>query len=451
MLRLPSFAGTMRPTDYSIRAPLLLLVPHLAVFLMLVGSGGSLVPDAGFWLLPLRRFALSPDLPASQAALAFAVSLASAGGLALLSFRRANWSGGGYALAALAIVPAVQIAAVLVLAVLPRFPGRAEAVPERLPGADVAHVIQGVLAGVGLIVAAVLISALTLGSYGWSLFVATPFLVGVTTGYLANRRLLLTGRSTARLVLIAAVLGTVALVALALEGLVCILMAAPLGAIVAVVGGAAGRAVARAAHGNSLPLASVALLPALFMLEAAMPPEVPIASRQSVDVAAPRDAVWAALTGGGAIAGGPGLTGAAGLAYPVRGRLLGQGVGAVRLGEFSTGIARERVTEWVPGRRLAFTVLTQPPAMAEMSPYRRVHSPHVDGYFDTGTTRFTLTPLRGGGTRLTIDARHVLRIEPGLYWEPLARLAIRINLSRVLDDLKRKAEQVAAAGRVRVT
>lgn len=451
MLRLPSFAGTMRPADYAIRAPLLLLVPHLAVFLILVGSGRSLVPDAGFWLLPLRRFAMSPDLPASQAALAFAVSLASAGGLALLSFRRANWSGGGYVLAAAAVVPVVQLAAVLVLAVLPRFAGRTEAVPERVPGADVAHVVQGVLAGVGLIVAAVLISALTLGSYGWSLFVATPFLVGVTTGYLANRRLLLTGRSTAWLVLIAAALGTVALVALALEGLVCILLAAPLGAIVAVVGGAAGRAVARAAHGNSRPLASVAFLPALFMLEAAMPPEVPIASRQSIDVAAPRDAVWAALTDSGPIAGGPGLTGAAGLAYPVRGRLLGQGVGAVRLGEFSTGIARERVTEWVPGRRLAFTVLTQPPVMEEMSPYRRVHSPHVQGYFNTGTTRFTLTPLRSGGTRLVIDARHVLRIEPGLYWEPLARLAIRINLSRVLANLQRKAEQLAPVGRAQET
>jgi len=39
---------------------------------------------------------MSPDLPASDAALAFAVSLAATGALALLSFRRANWSGGGY-------------------------------------------------------------------------------------------------------------------------------------------------------------------------------------------------------------------------------------------------------------------------------------------------------------------------------------------------------------------
>lgn len=446
MIRLPSFAGNTRPAAYAMLAPMLLLVPHLTVFLLLTTRDRNLMPDAGFWLLPLRRLATSPKLPAGQAALAFAVSLASACALALISFRRANWSGGGYVLAAAAVVPALQMAAVAVLALLPRFAGRAEPAPELAPGADVAHVIQGVIAGVALIVAAVLVSALTLGSYGWSLFVFTPFLVGMATGYLVNRRLLLSWGSTVRLVLTAAALGTVALVALALEGLVCILLAAPLGAVAAVAGGAAGRAVARAAHGGSRPLASIALLPALFALEAAMPPVLPIASRASTDIAASPQTVWSTLTGGGMIAGTPSLVGAAGLAYPVRGRLLGQGIGAVRLGEFSTGIARERVTEWVPGRRLAFAVLAQPPAMEEMSPYRRVHSPHVQGYFDTGTTRFTLTPLAGGGTRLDLDARHVMRIEPVLYWEPLARLAIRINLSRVLDDLKQKAERAGTTG-----
>jgi hypothetical protein len=46
-----------------------------------------------------------------------------------------------------------------------------------------------------------------------------------------------------------------------------------------------------------------------------------------------------------------------------------------------------------------------------------------------------------------VDARHVMRIEPVLYWEPLARLAIRSNLSRVLDDLKQKAERIGTTGR----
>ena len=394
--RLPSFSGTMRPAPYALTAPLLLLVPHLVVGLLLAARGTPLVADVGFWLLPLRRLAMSPSLPAGDAALAFTVSLAAASGLALTSFRRANWSGAGYVIAATAIVPAVQIAAAAMLALLPKF-GRQDGLAPA-PGANIAHMVQGVLAGVAIIVAAVLVSALTLGSYGWSLFVATPFLVGITTGYLANRRLLLSAGATARLVLAAAALGTVALVMLALEGLVCILLAAPLGAVAALIGGAAGRAVAKAAHGGGRTVASVALLPALFALEAAVPPTLPIAARGSVEIAAPAGAVWAALTDDRAISGRPGLVGIAGLAYPLRGQLLGQGVGAIRLGEFSTGTARERVTEWMPEHRLAFAVLTQPPAMEEMSPYRRVHSPHVQGYFETSTTGFTLTSLPSGHT-----------------------------------------------------
>jgi hypothetical protein len=82
-----------------------------------------------------------------------------------------------------------------------------------------------------------------------------------------------------------------------------------------------------------------------------------------------------------------------------------------------TGIARERVTAWTPGRMLAFAVLSQPPSMHEMSPYREVRAPHVSGYFDTRDTRFDLRPLPGGGTRLTVSAAHVLRMDPVLYWK----------------------------------
>ncbi len=81
-------------------------------------------------------------------------------------------------------------------------------------------------------------------------------------------------------------------------------------------------------------------------------------------------------------------------------------------------------------------------AMEETSPHRRVHSPHVQGWFDTDTTRSTLTPRPSRGTRLDVDPRHVIRIGPVLHREPLARLAIRIDPSRVLDDLK-KAERLS--------
>ena len=79
--------------------------------------------------------------------------------------------------------------------------------------------------------------------------------------------------------------------------------------------------------------------------------------------------------------------------------------------------------------------------MEEMSPYRRVRAPHVQGYFDTGETRFVLAASPNGGTRVSLRATHLLRIDPTPYWEPLARWAIRGNVRRVLEHLKARAEE----------
>ncbi|WP_260597427.1 hypothetical protein [Sphingomonas endolithica] len=173
MTRLTSFGGRTAPVTYALTAPALLASQHLAVMLAYQLGGWPLVVDTDFWVLPLRRLALMPNLSAGAAALTFAFSLLVAWGLALLSFRRARWSGKGYLIAALAIVPGVQAAAILLLALLPRFSNArkrigSDTVPESEleTGTDVAHVVQGVLAGVTIIVAAVLVSAVTFSAYG---------------------------------------------------------------------------------------------------------------------------------------------------------------------------------------------------------------------------------------------------------------------------------------------
>lgn len=433
---------------YALGAAALILSQHLVVAGTFRAAGVPLVTDAEFWLIPLRRLAALPDLNPVVAALVFAFSLAVAWALAELSWRRGGQTGDAAAFAMFAILPGLQLPAVAAIAILPHRLRSAETPDD--PGDDAPdntarHVVQGVLAGVALIVLAVLVSAVTFGAYGWGLFVLTPFTVGMTTGYIANRSRSLSIGRTNWAVLGAAALGSLALILFALEGLVCILLAAPLGAAVAIVGGAVGRGLALAGHRRGKPFLCVALLPAVFALEAAMPPEAPIATDQSIEIAASPVMVWSALTSSAPIGLPPGWVGRAGLAYPLRGHIVGQRVGGERVGHFSTGAALERITRWEPGRRLAFAVVRQPPAMEEMSPWRRVHAPHVTGYFETGETRFELEPLAGGRTRLTARASHVLRLDPVLYWEPLARWAVRSNTARVLDHIRARAESGAAA------
>lgn len=437
MRKLLSFEGLLSPLVYLLGAPILLLSQNLMVALCYRWQGIALHADAWFWLLPLRRLAQMPGVTATQAATVFALAFVIAWALAALAVRRANWSGRGHRLSLFAIFPVLQIIVVALLCAMPRRQGEPDG--QRDDEVDPAEVLQGVLAGVAIIVAAVLISALTLGAYGWGLFVATPFVVGMTTGYIVNRRAPQTGARTTAHVLAAGALGGLALLMFALEGFMCIVLVAPLGLAAAALGGAFGRAIALFGHDGSRPLMSVAVLPALFALEASMPPATPIDTVESIDIAASPDAVWQAITSEAPIGLSPGLPGLAGLAYPVRSSLQGEGVGATRLGVFSTGTAVERVTEWQPGRVLAFTVVSQPPAMEEMSPYRHLHTPHLTGYVVTGDTRYVILPLRSGGTRLTLQAQTVLRIDPIPYWEPIARIAFHLNVRRVLESVSMQA------------
>jgi hypothetical protein len=135
-----------------------------------------------------------------------------------------------------------------------------------------------------------------------------------------------------------------------------------------------------------------------------------------------------------------------GVAYPIRGEVLGEGQGSVRVGEFSTGTAQERVTEWIPNRKLAFVMLNDVPALRELSFYANVHAPHVIGYFRTTDTSFELVPRQDGTTDIVERTSHTLRLDPILYWLPLARWIVQENNMRVLTHIKRQAEKDRTPG-----
>src|SRR5207248_5008210 len=141
-----------------------------------------------------------------------------------------------------AIVPLVQIPAVLALIAWPTHVRL-----EQVPGEETARkarILEGVLAGIAIIVVAVLISAVGFGAYSWGLFVLTPLSVGITTGYLVNRDAPLARGRTTMSVRSAGALGSLVLLMTALEGFICIILVAPLAALLAVIGGGIGRELA---------------------------------------------------------------------------------------------------------------------------------------------------------------------------------------------------------------
>ena len=130
-----------------------------------------------------------------------------------------------------------------------------------------------------------------------------------------------------------------------------------------------------------------------------------------------------------------------GIAYPVRAKIEGRGVGAVRHCEFSTGSFVEPVTVWEEPNRLAFDVQYQPQPMKELSFYDHVDAPHLNGYFRSVRGEFLLIPLANGKTRLEGRTWYETDIRPGWYWQIFGRWFIHKIHYRVLTHIKKLSEK----------
>lgn len=414
-----------RPIDrlpYVAAAIPLLIIEYGAAFLPGLSKRSLLGPWANGigWMTWLGRV---------EGSLLGFVILLCGGILAWLSFRRAFATGESGLPVALAVVPWLQLPAILWLAISPR--ASLPVVP------DSTAAVRGALAGLAIAFGAEILLTLAFGSYGVALFVGSPFLVGLLATYFAERD----GHPHPLIVAqYALLLASAVLLGFALEGLVCLLIAYPLAALAALIGSAFGLGLARMRASSGTAFSTMALLPLLLIAETAAPPLAEFADTRSIEVDAPPAAVWNAIVHMGTIRSVPTAPFGWGLAYPVAGRIQGEGVGAVRLGIFSTGTAYERVTRWELGRELWFDVLSDPPMIRESNPFGEVRAPHLEGYFSTRDARFTLSPLPGGRTRLTLVTDHTLRIGPTAYFLPLARWAVRENKRRVLAHFRNLAE-----------
>jgi len=443
-----SFSGQIRPLPYTLWSLLLFFSQHLLTWLILRANSLSLHPDWSFYALPVRALA-GRNLADAILIGALAYALLVAWMLAALAFRRAADASASEWIATASVAPLIQIPAVLLLCVLPSRPAAtASAETPSDAGSGRSEAAQGVIAGIAMTLFAVTISTLVFGVYGSGLFLVSPFLVGAVTAYFANRRFDRGGARTASLVLLATALGGIALIAAALEGIVCIILAAPLGMGIAIIGGLFGRAIALAGKRPARQAFSgFALLPAVFALESAIPSTTTFESHQTIEIDAAPATVWKAVLIMESIEVPRALPFRLGIAYPLRGEVKGEGVGAVRHGEFSTGIAIERVTEWVPERKIAFVIMEDVPSIHELSPYEHVHAPHVVGYFTTSLTSFELVPLPGGRTEVVERTSHQIKLDPILYWLPMARWIVHANNARVLTHIKRKSERSVGTGK----
>lgn len=309
---------------------------------------------------------------------------------------------------------------------------------------DLRTVLVTVAIGVGISLVMVLLSVYVLGEYGWSLFIGTPFVVGMIAGFLTNRNEPRRVGASLGAATLSILLGGAALLLFALEGIVCLLMAAIPGMLLALGGALIGHAIANSRR--SMPSSPRQLAPAIVILPLlagieTLHRETPVFEVETVvEIDASPMEVWPHVIDFPDLPPPSRLVEWSGVAYPVRARLEGRGVGAIRHCEFSTGPFVEPITAWEPGRRLAFDVTSQPHPMEEWSPYSNIHPPHLDGYFRSVRGEFRFVELPDGQTRLEGSTWYELDLAPRFYWTMMADTVIHRIHTRVLEHVKRQSE-----------
>jgi uncharacterized membrane protein YhaH (DUF805 family) len=364
-----------------------------------------------------------------------------------MSVRRAADAGASPWLGLLVFVPLINLLFMVAMSLLPTTANQ-RWLPQNRPASGEERAKSAVFAlGVSLMIGAVMIvvSVSLLASYGGSLFLGTPLLMGATAGYFYNRKSSRGYLASVGLGLAAVSCGGLALLLFALEGLICVAMAVPLLLPLGALGGLMGKAIADSSRRPAHELmAAIIVLPMLAIAESRLFSTTEYEVMTAIEIDAPSEVVWEHVIDFPDLPPPSQWYFRTGIACPERARIVGEGVGATRYCEFTTGTFVEPITVWEPARRLAFDVTEQPAPMFELSPYRHVHPPHLDGYLRSNRGEFLLIAMPGGRTRLEGRTWYRFNMFPQSYWTLWSHLFIHRIHERVLLHVKQFAEDQAA-------
>ena len=280
-----------------------------------------------------------------------------------------------------------------------------------------------------------------------SLLVIVPLVTAGIAGFLSSRA----GRTLSQSIGAAFLTLTAILTILgfaAMEGVICILMAAPFVGLLGIIGALLGHWLATLTSRPAYQVQSAAWLAVIVCAvgESVTPP-APLEDvvTSEVIINATPSQVWKQLKDIRDLPAPTEPLFVLGVAHPVETYVIGEGgVGAERICRLSTGDMPERITVWKPEQELQFVVLDTPATMREATFFgRELEAAHLHGTYTSLEGGFRLEALPNGQTRLTGNSRYLLTITPASYWNLWTRQIVSQVQLRVMNHVKAKAEAAA--------
>lgn len=276
--------------------------------------------------------------------------------------------------------------------------------------------------------------------YGIALFIFIPFFIGASSTILYGLKKGITLGETFRIGFLALGVFTLGLLVFAIEGIICIAMAAPFGFVLTWLGSLIGYGIISKAINKapSIIIILIAIIPTMGFIEKDNEPTL-TSVITSIKIDASPKTVWKNVIEFPQLDKPTEFIFKTGIAYPINAKIIGKGVGALRHCNFTTGSFVEPITVWNEPQLLKFDVLEQPKPMKEIS-FWDVDAPHLHDYFVSKKGQFKLTKLPDGKTILEGTTWYYHNIHPEFYWKLWSNHIIHKIHERVLTHIKKKSE-----------
>ena len=279
-----------------------------------------------------------------------------------------------------------------------------------------------------------------IGEYGIAVFILTPFFIGVSSTILYGYKQNITLKNALGIGILTFGIFTAGLLICAIEGLICIAMAAPFGLLFTFVGSLVGFAIISKKPNKSATLIVllIGIIPTTAFVENGYEPKISSVVT-SITIDADPHTVWKNVIEFPQLSEPTEFIFKIGIAYPINAKITGTGIGSVRHCNFTTGSFVEPITVWNEPKLLKFDVLEQPAPMKELS-FWDVNAPHLHDYFVSKKGQFKLTELPNGKTVLEGTTWYYHNIKPEFYWQLWSDFIVHKIHDRVLSHIKFKSE-----------
>lgn len=281
-----------------------------------------------------------------------------------------------------------------------------------------------------------------IGVYGMALFILTPLFIGMAPVIIYGRKRPVTTKQARNIGFLTLGLFTVGLIVFAIEGLICIAMAAPIGLLLTWAGTLIGHSIiikTPSSEATTIIILALTIPTTAFVEKRDKEALDLIEVTTSIVIDAKSEDVWKNVIEFPTLNEPTEFIFKTGIAYPIDAKIKGQGIGAIRHCNFSTGSFVEPITIWDEPKLLRFDVVENPAPMRELSFYD-INAPHLHDYFVSKQGQFKLTKLENGKTLLEGTTWYYHDIRPVFYWRLWSEYIIHKIHLRVLTHIKETTE-----------